>query len=506
MKVYQLGLRKISAGFGYILPHSSFIMVLVCFFILFICCFKSQAQTYSLDQVIKFSQESSPEAMRIETYKENKYWQWKSYRSQYKPQLVLNAVLPAYQHTSTPVIQDDGSIVYRHINQSQANATLSLEQNISLTGSKLFLSSDLNRLDDFNQKTGSYSGSPFFIGLQQPVFAFNELKWMNKVEPLKYEESLKEYVEGNEIIAYNTAIRYFNLLVSQINHQIALTNKANADTIYKIGTERYNMGKISRNELLQLRYGVISAQKSIATAGFSIKTSLLALNSYTGLNETEDIELALPSDFLIFDIDDSLAVAVALENSRRSAEFERETLEARRDSEKARKESRFNANLFVSYGQTNIAETVPGIYDNPQTLQMLNFGVSIPIVDWGRSKAKRKTAEENLRLVEYTVQQDEINFRQEVITEIENFRMLQDFIEYTAEADQTAEERFEIARLRYIAGDISLTEYNIALEEKDRAKQDYIIALRDYWLTYYMIRILTLYNFVDSRQLTVNVR
>ncbi|GAI89567.1 unnamed protein product, partial [marine sediment metagenome] len=41
------------------------------------------------------------------------------------------------------------------------------------------------------------------------------------------------------------------------------------------------------------------------------------------------------------------------------------------------------------------------------------------------------------------MEQDEINFRQEVITEVENFRMLLNFIEYTAEADQTAAQRYE---------------------------------------------------------------
>ena len=55
-----------------------------------------------------------------------------------------------------------------------------------------------------------------------------------------------------------------------------------------------------------------------------------------------------------------------------------------------------------------------------------------------------------------------------------------------------------------MAGDISLTDYNIALEEKDKAKQDHITALRDYWLTYYTIRILTLYDFSKNQQLTVN--
>jgi outer membrane protein len=475
------------------------------FFILLssLFCFPSYSQTYTLEQVILLAQKNSPEAMKIKTNKVNKYWQWKTYKAEYMPQLVLNATLPSYQKQNIAVRQGDGSIIYQSINQSNIYSVLSLEQNIGITGGKLFLSTDLNRLDDFDKKNSSYSGSPFFIGLEQPLFAFNNLKWMNRIEPLKYEESIKECIEGNEKIAYNTSVKYFELLISQINFQIASTNKANADTIYKIGQEKFAMGKISKDELLQLKYGVISAQKSMATANLSIKTSLLDLNSFIGLTETENLLLALPDSIFRFQIDDSLAVSMALENSKLSLEYKREILEARRDNEKAKKESRLNASLYVSYGQTNVANYASGVYENPQTLQTLNIGLRVPILDWGRARSKRKTAEANLNLTEYTVKQDEINFRQQVITSIEKFRMLQDFIEYTHEADQTAAERYEIARLRYIAGDISLTDYNIALQEKDLGKQDYIVALRDYWLIYYTTRILTLYDFKNNEKILI---
>ena len=458
-------------------------------------------QTYTLEQVIRFARENSTEALRIKTSKENKYWQWKTYKAEYKPQLILKANLPSYQNKNTAVTQDDGSIEFRNINQNEVNAELSLEQNIGLTGGKIFISSDFNRLDDFKQNTGNYSGSPFYIGIEQPLFVFNDLKWMNRIEPLKYEESHKEFIEENEKIAYNTTVKYFNLLISQINYQVAYTNKANADTIYNVGIEKYALGKISKNELLQLKYGVISAQKSIATARLSIKTTLLELCSYTGLNEIDTIVLALPDSIFRFYIDDSLAISKAMKNSLRSVEFKREVLEARRDAEQARRESGLNANLSISYGKTNAASDIYGMYENPQNLQTLDIELSIPIFDWGRTKAKRKTAEGDLELVKYTVQQDKINFRQEVISEIENFRMLQEFVEYTAEADCTATSRFEIARLRYMASDISLTEYNIALEEKDQAKWDYIEALRDYWLAYHSIRILTLYDFNNHQQI-----
>ncbi|GAI89570.1 unnamed protein product [marine sediment metagenome] len=113
---------------------------------LFVTNYSLHGQTYTIEQIIQFAQENSPGAMRIKTSKENKYWQWKTYKSQYKPQLVLNATLPSYQNKNMPVTQDDGSIIFRNINQSQAYTGLSLEQNIGLTGGKLFLSSDLSRV------------------------------------------------------------------------------------------------------------------------------------------------------------------------------------------------------------------------------------------------------------------------------------------------------------------------------------------------------------------------
>ena len=482
------------------LKLNSFVVVMI----LFLLPEALHAQTYSLEQVVDYAQNYSPEAMKNKTSKENKYWQWKTYKSNYKPQLVLNSTLPAYQNNNIPVLQEDGSIIYRNVNHSQAQVSLSLEQNISLTGGKLFARTDLSRIDDFNKKTNSYNSSPYFIGLEQPLFSFNHLKWMNRIEPLKYEESLKEYVEDIEKIAYNTTFRYFNLLISQINYGIAKINLDNASSLYKLGQEKFDMGKISKNELLQLKFGFVSAQKSISKAILSQETTQLALSSYTGMQNVGASTLSLPGNISVFLINDSLAIEKALENSQRSVEFKRSILEAKQELEQAKRESGLNANLYLSYGTTNVAGELPHIYDNPQTMKSINFGLTVPILDWGRAKAKRKTAEANMQMVEYSVHQEKINFREEIITEIEYFRMLKNLIEYTQVADQTAAERFEIARLRYLAEDISLTEYNIALEEKDRAKQDYITALRDYWLTYYSIRILTLYDFNNKRQLEIN--
>ncbi len=479
-------------------------LFLLCNVFVFILPKPVQAQTYTLNEVLEYAQNFSPEAMKNKTSKENKYWQWKTYKSNYKPQLVLNSTLPSYQNNNIPVMQEDGSIVYQSVNRSLTQLNLSLEQNIGLTGGKLFVSTNLSRIDDFNKDYHSYSSSPYYFGLEQPLFAFNNLKWMNRIEPLKYDESLKKYIEDLEKIAYNTTYKYFNLLIAQISNGIAKTNVNNASSLYVIGKEKFKMGKISKNELLQLKFGFVSAQKSLSQANLYQETAQLALSSYTGIYDIETSTLSLPDNTAEFIIDETIAIVKAMENSRRSVEFKRAILEAREELERAKRESGLNASLVMSYGTTNVAEKLHDIYDNPQTMKSLNFGFTVPIIDWGRAKARRKTAYANLKLVEYTVQQEEVNFREEIISEIEYFRMLKNLIEYTNEADKTAAERFEIAHKRYVAEDISLTEYNIALEQKDRAKQDYISALRDYWTTYYSIRILTLYDFENNRQIATN--
>ena len=58
-----------------------------------------------------------------------------------------------------------------------------------------------------------------------------------------------------------------------------------------------------------------------------------------------------------------------------------------------------------------------------------------------------------------------------------------------------AENGYEIALRRFQNGEISITDLNISLQEREKAKRDYIGSLQSYWVAYYRLRILTLYDF-----------
>jgi outer membrane protein TolC len=152
----------------------------------------------------------------------------------------------------------------------------------------------LQRFDDFDRNMTLYNGVPYAIGYSQPLWRFNGLKWDQKIEPLKYSESKQYYIESLEDISINAGGYFFDLLLAQVNLQIADTNLANTENILRIANLKFDMGKISRNEMLQLKLEQLKAQKAAGIARRDMEISTLNLRAYIGLKSSDRIALTLP--------------------------------------------------------------------------------------------------------------------------------------------------------------------------------------------------------------------
>lgn len=458
-------------------------------------------QTYTLEDVIQIAKTQSPAYKRAETIKENRYWQFRVYKSNFVPQLSLSGTVPNFNRSVTPITQEDGSTEYRSVFNSNSDVSLNLEQQIGLTGGTIFVNSTVNRFDDFERNNFRYGGDPLSVGFIQPLFSFNELKWDKKIEPLRYEESKREFVEEFEQISKDVATRFFNLLSAQVSLEIAQKNLGNNDTIYKIAQGRYELGKIPENELLQLELSLMNSRQAVAQANLDLETSQLALKAFLGLKNDDELNLIVPENIPDFQIDSDLALQEALNNRQEAVGFKRRLLEADKEVDRAQGETGLNMNLFGSFGLTNQAEQLPVIYQTPENQQRIQLGFTIPIVDWGRQKSRVKTAEANYQLVQYTVEQERVNFEQEVYTQVRTLEMLRDQVAITQKADDISQRRYDIAKNRYLIGKISITDLSIALTEKDQAKRDYINSLGNFWQAYFNLRQLTLYDFKENRRL-----
>ena len=87
----------------------------------------------------------------------------------------------------------------------------------------------------------------------------------------------------------------------------------------------------------------------------------------------------------------------------------------------------------------------------------------------------------------------------EVITQ---FSLLRDQLRTATEADRVAGNGYTIALKKFQNGELSITDLNIALQEREAAKRDYINSIRTYWVTFYRLRELTLYDFEEGRNIS----
>ncbi|MEM9022350.1 MAG: TolC family protein [Bacteroidota bacterium] len=462
-----------------------------------------ERQLLTLEQVVSMAQANSPEAKRAVTTKENRYWNYQAFRANYLPSLSLSGQLPNLNRTITSIPQDDGTQQFVETSTANSSLNLSLSQNVGLTGGQISISSQLQRIDNFGDVSSvSYQSSPALINYTQPLFAFNELRWDRKIEPLLYEESQREYIESMETVAQQATDQFFSLLVAQKNFEIARKNLNNNDTLYQIAQGRYNLGKIAENDLLQMELSVMNARNNLAQAELDIDLANLNLAIFLGLTGEEQLVLLPPESYPNFEVDEAAALSYAQKFRKDVVQFDRQLLEAERSVAQARGQTGLNANLNASFGLTNTASSFGDIYRDPTDQQGLLVGFSIPILDWGASRSQVRTAVANRDLTRLDVQQQRQNFRQEVILLAKQFRMQRTRLLIAAKADTIAQKRYDISKKRYKVGKIDILDLNVALEEKDRAKRDYLGALQTFWSIYYELRRKTLYDFERKQPIT----
>jgi outer membrane protein len=389
----------------------------------------AQSLTLTLDEAIQLAREQSIAGKQAATLQKTNYWQYRSFLADFKPQLSLNGSLPSFTRSFVEVQQPDGTVAFQPVSNNNSAVNLSLSQNIPLTGGSVFVQQQLQRFDNFLNRSTLYNGIPFQVGLSQPLFRFNLMKWDRRTEPLRYAESNQQYLEAMEKVSLDAMGLYFDLLVAQVNLQIAETNRANNDTLFVIAQHKLSMGKISRNDLLQLQLSVLNARKDVASARQTAEVASLNLRSFLNLRDaTQDqqrpLALAIPNQLTTFSVDIRKAVAEAFANRSDAIAYQRRLLEAERDLDKAKKDNGINATLNASFGLSNRGNRPSDVYTRPQDREFVEILFTVPIMTWGRAQARTETARANQQLAVQTVEQSKRTFEQQIYTQVTLLDML----------------------------------------------------------------------------------
>lgn len=457
-----------------------------------------------LQQTIRLANDSSLESFRAQNMYLSGYWEYRSYRANRLPSLTLDLTPAQYYRDITRRYDSEADIdVYRSQQSFYAYGSLSIQQNLDLTGGTFYANTSLGYMRNFgSNKYTQYTSVPFQIGYTQELIGYNAFRWERKIEPLKYEKVKKQYLYNTEQVAEQATTYFFELAMAQAEYDLARDNAASTDTLYRIGQERFKIAGISRADLLTLELDHVNAGNTLQTAASSLKRAMFTLASFLDLPKDTQIRLVLPGPPQNFNIPVDKALTMARENNPDFLQVRQDILEAEQEVDRTKKESRFNASINASIGFNQVAEDLGGAYRHPQQQDMVSVSVSIPLVDWGVRKGKYNMARNNLNVVKISSRQSEISIEEEVIMTVNDFNIQQSLVQSASRALDLADMAYEETRQRYIIGQADINSLTLSLNRQQEAQRNYISALQSYWLNYYKIRRLTLFDFASGFSLS----
>lgn len=463
-----------------------------------------QVLRLDLKRTIALANDSSLSAFRYQNMYLSGYWEYRSYKAARLPSLSLNLTPAQYYRYITQRYDSQADIdVYREQQMFSAAAGLSLVQNFDLLGGTFYVDTQLDYLRNFGDVNSTqFSTVPFRIGYQQDLLGFNAFRWDRKIEPLKFEKVKKQFIYNSESVSEEAVNYFFSLAMAQADYRLAEDNLATADTLYAIGEQRQKIAAISQADLLTLKLDKVNARNTLKNAEITRKRAMSALATFLNLDKNTYIEIDLPSRPRYVDIPADRALLLAKENNPAYLEQRQNVLEAEREVDRTKKESRFNASVNASVGFNQVADNLGAAYRNLLQQDLVSLTVSIPLVDWGVRKGKYNMARNNLNVVRIAARQEEISLEEDVMMTVKDFNVQQDLIASASEALDLAELAYDQTRRRFIIGKADISSLTLSLNRQQEAQKNYIQALQNYWLNYYKIRKLTLHDFESGMSLS----
>lgn len=418
------------------------------------------------------------------------------------PQLFLQGNAADLVHEITPVLLDDGSTQFIPQSQNQSTMQVGFSQRIPLTGGTVSVGSEVQRVDLFgDQSRQYYRTTPVLLSLQQDLFKPRMVVWDRREQSLNATVAERGYLEAREDVAAQTADAFFNLYAQEVALKNASFNVAVNDTLYQLNKGRYEVGKIGENDLLKSELALLRARAAADDAKLARDRAEAALRRIIAFPAGTAFTIATPDSIPVVNADPEVAVREALTNSSTIRQNELDDVRSRRGMSVAKSNNRFTASIQGSVGFNQTAPQFAQAYQSPLGKQTLSVGVNLPMLQWGAGHADIEEAKANEQRVDATNR-----IRRDQLEEDARFSVLQleqarRNVTLAAKADTVAQRQFEVARNRYTIGKITNEALYLAQGEKDAAVIANVQALRNYWITYYHLRKVTLYDFERSAPL-----
>ena len=451
-------------------------------------------------RTVQLATDSSMTAQKYQSVFDKSKWDYMAYRAKRKPQISLETT-PAqhYQYLVQRYLSDQNIDEYRQQRLFQSTASVKVTQNFEPLGGYFYGSTGLGYLKSYGEYNYSqFTTIPILIGYKQELFGFNALKWQKRIEPLKMESAQKTLSYNKENMAAEATKLFFNLAIAQSSYQMAEKNKGRCDTLYEIGKRKFNIASISKGELLVLEIDCNNARNSLTNSEIQLNNAMNELAMYLNMEEGTQLHLIVPSITKGLTIDVYEALRYAQENNPTYLKDRQMILEAQRDIEKAKIESKINIGFDVRIGLNQVDHNLWYAYGHQLMQDYAVVNLSIPLKDWGLGKFKVNAANSTLLNAQTTADIDSRAIEREVRRVVEEFNVQQQIVENNIETREMAGEAYNNTFQLFMTGKASVNDITLAQNRWQTAEQNYISALKNYWECYFKVRKVTLHDFLEK--------
>ena len=463
-----------------------------------------QKVTLDLDRTVRLATDSTLAAQKYQsTYNASRY-QYLSWQATRKPQFSLNSTPVMYERYMTQrYLSMEDIDVYRQQRMLYSQAGISATQTMERWGGQFYGSTQLGYLRTFgDQNQTQFMSVPIAVGYKQELMFYNPLKWAKQIEPLKLTLAEKNLTYGIETISEKAVSKFFTLALAQDQLRMAEEYLASCDTIYAIAQRRFKIASISKAELSILELEKTNARTTLANARISRQRAAQELAIYLGMERTTDIELVIPTVMQSLHIDAAEAIQYARENNPQYLSSRKAVTEARRDAERARVEKNLSVSLDASVGLNQVADEFVDAYRHLLSQDKATITLSIPLKDWGKRKNAWLAARSTVETAERAEQEIARDTELDVALTVAEFNERQTIVETAREALTIAEDAYAQTLQRFIKAQADAYSLSIAQSHWQTARQNQIASLQNYWLAYYHLRRLTLYDYQRRQTVT----
>ena len=450
-----------------------------------------------LERTVCLATDSSLVVQKYQSVYDASRYQYLSWQASRKPQFSLESTPVMYERYMTQrYLSTENIDVYRQQRMFYSQAGITATQTMEPWGGQFYGSTQLGYLRTFgDQNQTQFMTVPIKVGYKQDLLFYNPLKWARQIEPLKLTLAEKNLLYNIETVSEEAVGKFFTLALAQEQLRMAEEYLASCDTIYAIAERRFKIASISKAELSILELEKTNARTTLANARIARSRAIQELATWLGMERDTDIELVIPTVVQNLRVDAAEAIQFARENNPQYLSSREVAAEARRDADRARVEKNLSLSIDASIGLNQVADRFPDAYRHLLSQDMASVTLSVPLKDWGKRKNAYLAARSTVEAAEHAEQESARDTELDVALTVADFNERQAIVKTAREALTIAEDAYAQTLQRFIKAQADAYSLSVAQSHWQTARQNQIASLQNYWLAYYHLRRLTLYDY-----------